>query len=167
GGGEAGTEGEDDGFGEAGHAAINSMLDQVNSCLDDLEEKDEHLHARLQELLESNRQTHLEFQQELGEAPRDESPSALGAPSQAPTLPHWARLWPECSPPGLDTFSGAGLQISWGEVLLPRPPFCYFPWHAWAHPSSGHPLLGPGVGQRPTHLACPPNSWTLPTLPRP
>nr|XP_030702846.1 UPF0184 protein C9orf16 homolog [Globicephala melas] len=62
GGGEAGTEGEDDGFGEAGYAAINSMLDQINSCLDDLEEKDEHLHARLQELLESNRQTHLEFQ---------------------------------------------------------------------------------------------------------
>ncbi|CAD7672593.1 unnamed protein product [Nyctereutes procyonoides] len=59
---EAGAEGEDDGFGE------------INSCLDHLEEKNDHLHARLQELLESNRQTRLEFQQQLGEAPPDASP---------------------------------------------------------------------------------------------
>uniref|UniRef100_K7EW50 Bublin coiled-coil protein n=2 Tax=Cryptodira TaxID=8464 RepID=K7EW50_PELSI len=45
------------------YAAINSMLDQINSCLDHLEEKNDHLHARLKELLESNRQTRLEFQQ--------------------------------------------------------------------------------------------------------
>nr|XP_006119136.1 UPF0184 protein C9orf16 homolog [Pelodiscus sinensis] len=46
------------------YAAINSMLDQINSCLDHLEEKNDHLHARLKELLESNRQTRLEFQQQ-------------------------------------------------------------------------------------------------------
>lgn len=49
------------------------MLDQINSCLDHLEEKNDHLHARLQELLESNRQTRLEFQQQLGETPGDAS----------------------------------------------------------------------------------------------
>lgn len=43
------------------------MLDQINSCLDHLEEKNDHLHARLKELLESNRQTRLEFQQQLSE----------------------------------------------------------------------------------------------------
>ncbi|XP_051836046.1 bublin coiled-coil protein isoform X2 [Antechinus flavipes] len=46
------------------YAAINSMLDQINTCLDHLEEKNDHLHARLQELLESNRQTRVEFQQQ-------------------------------------------------------------------------------------------------------
>lgn len=50
------------------------MLDQINSCLDHLEEKNDHLHARLQELLESNRQTRLEFQQQFGEDPSDASP---------------------------------------------------------------------------------------------
>ncbi|XP_074149865.1 bublin coiled-coil protein isoform X2 [Sminthopsis crassicaudata] len=49
------------------YAAINSMLDQINTCLDHLEEKNDHLHARLQELLESNRQTRVEFQQQQQE----------------------------------------------------------------------------------------------------
>uniref|UniRef100_A0A8C8YBT7 Bublin coiled-coil protein n=1 Tax=Prolemur simus TaxID=1328070 RepID=A0A8C8YBT7_PROSS len=71
---EAGAEDEDDGFGEAEYTAINTMLDQINSCLDQLEEKNDNLHARLQELLKSNRQTRLEFQQQLGEAPSDDSP---------------------------------------------------------------------------------------------
>ncbi|XP_035411174.1 bublin coiled-coil protein [Cygnus atratus] len=53
-----------DGFGEEEYAAINSMLDQINSCLDHLEEKNDYLHACLKELLESNRQTRLEFQQQ-------------------------------------------------------------------------------------------------------
>ncbi|XP_051694458.1 bublin coiled-coil protein [Oryctolagus cuniculus] len=66
---EAGAEGEDDGFGEAEYAAINAMLDQIDSVLDHLEEKNDRLHARLRELLESNRQVRLEFQQRLGEAP--------------------------------------------------------------------------------------------------
>uniref|UniRef100_A0A8B9EMZ6 Uncharacterized protein n=1 Tax=Anser cygnoides TaxID=8845 RepID=A0A8B9EMZ6_ANSCY len=52
-------------FGKDGeYAAINSMLDQINSCLDHLEEKNDYLHACLKELLESNRQTRLEFQQQ-------------------------------------------------------------------------------------------------------
>lgn len=33
---EAGTKGKDDGFWEAEHAAINSLMDQINSCLDHL-----------------------------------------------------------------------------------------------------------------------------------
>uniref|UniRef100_A0A8C6CR96 Uncharacterized protein n=1 Tax=Moschus moschiferus TaxID=68415 RepID=A0A8C6CR96_MOSMO len=69
-----GTRGEEDGFGEAEYAAINSMLNQINSCLDHLEEKNDHLHVCLQELLESNWQTCLEFQQQLGETPSDASP---------------------------------------------------------------------------------------------
>uniref|UniRef100_A0A8B9G4F5 Uncharacterized protein n=1 Tax=Amazona collaria TaxID=241587 RepID=A0A8B9G4F5_9PSIT len=51
------------------YAAINSMLDQINSCLDHLEEKNDYLHACLKELLESNRQTRLEFQQQKSEQP--------------------------------------------------------------------------------------------------
>ncbi|XP_027326905.1 bublin coiled-coil protein [Anas platyrhynchos] len=57
-------DGDGDGFGEEEYAAINSMLDQINSCLDHLEEKNDYLHACLKELLESNRQTRLEFQQQ-------------------------------------------------------------------------------------------------------
>ncbi|XP_068270230.1 bublin coiled-coil protein [Nyctibius grandis] len=58
--------GDEDGdsFGEAEYAAINSMLDEINSCLDHLEEKNDYLHACLKELLESNRQARLEFQQQ-------------------------------------------------------------------------------------------------------
>ncbi|KAM4647505.1 bublin coiled-coil protein [Amazona ochrocephala] len=60
----AGDDGDGDSFGEEEYAAINSMLDQINSCLDHLEEKNDYLHACLKELLESNRQTRLEFQQQ-------------------------------------------------------------------------------------------------------
>uniref|UniRef100_A0A8C5J5A8 Chromosome 9 open reading frame 16 n=1 Tax=Junco hyemalis TaxID=40217 RepID=A0A8C5J5A8_JUNHY len=60
-GGGAGDEGDE---GDEEYAAINSMLDQINSCLDHLEEKNDHLHICLKELLESNRQTRLEFQQQ-------------------------------------------------------------------------------------------------------
>nr|KAF6283034.1 hypothetical protein mPipKuh1_001908 [Pipistrellus kuhlii] len=59
--------GDQEGLLRREYAAINSMLDQINTCLDHLEEQNDHLHARLQELLESNRQTRLEFQQQLGE----------------------------------------------------------------------------------------------------
>ncbi|XP_032259422.1 UPF0184 protein C9orf16-like [Phoca vitulina] len=68
---EVGAQGEDDGFEEEEYAAINSTLGQTNSWLDHLE-KNDHLHARLQELLEANRQIPLEFQFE--EALRDASP---------------------------------------------------------------------------------------------
>ncbi|NXP64237.1 CI016 protein, partial [Chloropsis cyanopogon] len=65
-GGGTGDGGDDGGdtFEEEEYAAINSMLDQINSCLDHLEEKNDHLHICLKELLESNRQTRLEFQQQ-------------------------------------------------------------------------------------------------------
>ncbi|XP_061867706.1 bublin coiled-coil protein [Colius striatus] len=59
-----GADDDGDSFGEEEYAAINSMLDQINSCLDHLEEKNDYLHACLKELLESNRQTRLEFQQQ-------------------------------------------------------------------------------------------------------
>ncbi|XP_074702126.1 bublin coiled-coil protein [Strix aluco] len=66
GGAGGGEDDDDDGdsFGEEEYAAINSMLDQISSCLDHLEEKNDYLHACLKELLESNRQTRLEFQQQ-------------------------------------------------------------------------------------------------------
>ncbi|KAJ1058308.1 hypothetical protein K5549_020486, partial [Capra hircus] len=51
---------------EAVQAAINPRLDQVNTCLDHLEERNDHLPGRLQDW-----QTHLEFQQPLREAPSD------------------------------------------------------------------------------------------------
>ncbi|KFV64079.1 UPF0184 protein C9orf16, partial [Dryobates pubescens] len=53
------------------YASINSMLDQINSCLDHLEEKNDYLHACLKELLESNRQTRLEFQRQSAQQGRE------------------------------------------------------------------------------------------------
>lgn len=50
-------------------------------CLDHLEEKNDHLHARLQELLESNRQTRLEFSSSL-ETPAVPSPRLWEPPAR-------------------------------------------------------------------------------------
>ncbi|XP_007898438.1 UPF0184 protein C9orf16 homolog [Callorhinchus milii] len=47
------------------YAALDQMLDQINSCLDNLEEKNDVLNAKLRELLESNRQTRVEFRQQI------------------------------------------------------------------------------------------------------
>ncbi|XP_028664956.1 UPF0184 protein C9orf16 homolog [Erpetoichthys calabaricus] len=58
----------DDEFNEEEFAAINSMLDQINSCLDDLEERNDSLSAKLKELLESNRQARQEFRHHLNQA---------------------------------------------------------------------------------------------------
>lgn len=67
----------------AEYAAINTMLDQINSCLDDLEDRNDSLNGKLHELLESNRQTREEFRAQLsgaGEQPpppdQDQDPSA-------------------------------------------------------------------------------------------
>lgn len=49
------------------YATINSMLDQINSCLDDLEERNDALNGKLHELLESNRQARQEFRAQLNE----------------------------------------------------------------------------------------------------
>ncbi|XP_035583576.1 UPF0184 protein C9orf16-like [Zalophus californianus] len=77
---EVGAHSEDDGFEEEEHAAINSTLGQTNSWLEHLEKNDHH-HAHLQELLESDRQTPLEFQFE--EALRDASPRLLEPPTSS------------------------------------------------------------------------------------
>ncbi|XP_067825606.1 UPF0184 protein C9orf16 homolog [Heptranchias perlo] len=49
---------------EEEYAALNLMLDQINSCLDNLEEKNDVLNTKLRELLESNRQARMEFRQQ-------------------------------------------------------------------------------------------------------
>ena len=49
---DVGAKGQDDGRAEqAVYAAINCMLDQVNACLDHMEERNDHLPCRLQECL--------------------------------------------------------------------------------------------------------------------
>ncbi|KAM6902778.1 bublin coiled-coil protein [Xenentodon cancila] len=63
---------DDDEFGEEEYAAINSMLDQINSYLDDLEERNDALNGKLVELLESNRQARLEFRAQLQGSPNQE-----------------------------------------------------------------------------------------------
>ncbi|CAH2316279.1 UPF0184 C9orf16 homolog [Pelobates cultripes] len=49
------------------YAALDFMLDQISFCLDHLEEKNDHLHAQLQDLLESNREARRDFQQQLNQ----------------------------------------------------------------------------------------------------
>ncbi|XP_075041230.1 bublin coiled-coil protein [Mixophyes fleayi] len=51
--------------GEEDYAALDCMLDQINYCLDHLEEKNDLLHAQLQDLLETNRQARREFQEQM------------------------------------------------------------------------------------------------------
>ncbi|XP_010876095.1 UPF0184 protein C9orf16 homolog [Esox lucius] len=58
----------EDEFSEEEYAAINTMLDQINSCLDDLEERNDSLNGKLHELLESNRQARQEFKVQLSSA---------------------------------------------------------------------------------------------------
>ncbi|XP_044031035.1 UPF0184 protein C9orf16 homolog [Siniperca chuatsi] len=63
---------EDDFGDEEEYEAINSMLDQINSYLDDLEERNDSLNGKLHELLESNRQARLEFRAQLSGPPTQE-----------------------------------------------------------------------------------------------
>uniref|UniRef100_A0A8C6SVY9 Chromosome 9 open reading frame 16 n=1 Tax=Neogobius melanostomus TaxID=47308 RepID=A0A8C6SVY9_9GOBI len=60
---------DDDEFEDEEYAAVNSMLDQINSYLDDLEEKNDALNGKLHELLESNRQARLEFRAQHQSSP--------------------------------------------------------------------------------------------------
>ncbi|RVE65825.1 hypothetical protein OJAV_G00120740 [Oryzias javanicus] len=69
---------DEDEFGEEEYAAINSMLDQINSYLDDLEERNDALNGKLHELLESNRQARLEFRAQLLESQNQEGQSIQG-----------------------------------------------------------------------------------------
>uniref|UniRef100_A0A9J7Z000 Bublin coiled-coil protein n=1 Tax=Cyprinus carpio carpio TaxID=630221 RepID=A0A9J7Z000_CYPCA len=58
------------------YAAIDSMLDQINSCLDNIEERNEALNGKLHELLESNREARREFREQLPPPPPDEEPES-------------------------------------------------------------------------------------------
>ncbi|XP_051269122.1 UPF0184 protein C9orf16 homolog [Dicentrarchus labrax] len=70
---------DDDDFGdEEEYEAINSMLDQINSYLDDLEERNDSLNGKLHELMESNRQARLEFRAQLVGPPTPEDCPADG-----------------------------------------------------------------------------------------
>ncbi|KAK2816148.1 hypothetical protein Q7C36_022419 [Tachysurus vachellii] len=63
---------DEDDFNEEEYAAINSMLDQINSCLDNLEERNDALNGQLHELLESNRQARQEFRAQLNKKQPEE-----------------------------------------------------------------------------------------------
>ncbi|XP_046695251.1 UPF0184 protein C9orf16 homolog [Silurus meridionalis] len=63
---------DEDDFNEDEYAAINSMLDQINSCLDDLEERNDVLNGKLHELLESNRQARQEFRAQIDKKEAEE-----------------------------------------------------------------------------------------------
>ncbi|KAK3509182.1 hypothetical protein QTP70_022975 [Hemibagrus guttatus] len=66
---------DEDDFNEEEYAAINSMLDQINSCLDNLEERNDALNGKLHELLESNRQARQEFRAQLNKKqPEEQKP---------------------------------------------------------------------------------------------
>ncbi|XP_031133727.1 UPF0184 protein C9orf16 homolog [Sander lucioperca] len=56
---------DEDEFEDEEYEAINSMLDQINTYLDDLEDRNDSLNGKLHELLESNRQARLEFRAQL------------------------------------------------------------------------------------------------------
>lgn len=77
---------DDDDFGdEEEYAAINSMLDQINSYLDDLEERNDSLNGKLHELMESNRQARLEFRAQLqGAQTEEEEEEGRPADREAP-----------------------------------------------------------------------------------
>ncbi|KAK0149492.1 UPF0184 protein C9orf16 [Merluccius polli] len=62
------VEDEDD-LSEEEYASINSMLDQINNCLDDLEDRNDSLNGKLHELLESNRQARADFRAQLAGPP--------------------------------------------------------------------------------------------------
>lgn len=53
------------------------MLDQINSYLDDLEERNDALNGKLHELMESNRQARMEFRAQLlgSQAQKEQCPA--------------------------------------------------------------------------------------------
>lgn len=58
------------------------MLDQINSCLDDIEERNDALNGKLHELLESNRQARREFREQLHDT-EEEPPASHPPPPSA------------------------------------------------------------------------------------
>ncbi|CAK6972669.1 UPF0184 protein C9orf16 homolog [Scomber scombrus] len=75
---------DEDEFGEGEYASINSMLDQINSYLDDLEDRNDALNGKLHDLMESNRQARLEFRAQLLGSPTEEEEEEEEEPSQQP-----------------------------------------------------------------------------------
>uniref|UniRef100_UPI0037E9C74A bublin coiled-coil protein n=1 Tax=Semicossyphus pulcher TaxID=241346 RepID=UPI0037E9C74A len=76
---------DDDDFGdEEEYEAINSMLDQINSYLDDLEERNDSLNGKLHELMESNRQARLEFRAQLVGSENQEEACPADGDSSSP-----------------------------------------------------------------------------------
>ncbi|XP_067295867.1 UPF0184 protein C9orf16 homolog [Pseudorasbora parva] len=75
---------DEDEFSEEEYAAIDSMLDQISSCLDDIEERNDALNGKLHELLESNRQARREFR-ELSD---EEHPPPPPPPAEDPPHTH-------------------------------------------------------------------------------
>ncbi|CAB1457700.1 unnamed protein product [Pleuronectes platessa] len=70
---------DEDDFGDGEYNAINSMLDQINSYLDGLEERNDVLNGKMHELLESNRQARLDFRaQPVGSDNQDENQPSDG-----------------------------------------------------------------------------------------
>ncbi|XP_041666443.1 UPF0184 protein C9orf16 homolog [Cheilinus undulatus] len=69
---------------EEEYEAINSMLDQINSYLDDLEERNDSLNGKLHELMESNRQARLEFRAQLLGTPTQEEQCPADQDSSCP-----------------------------------------------------------------------------------
>ncbi|XP_073697025.1 bublin coiled-coil protein [Garra rufa] len=67
---------DEDEFNDEEYAAIDSMLDQINSCLDDIEERNEALNGKLHELLESNRQARRDFREQLNDEEHPPPPPA-------------------------------------------------------------------------------------------
>ncbi|PSN55434.1 UPF0184 protein [Blattella germanica] len=50
---------------DADFSSLNLQLDELSSALDALEQKNDHIHAQLMKLLESNRETRQQFQENL------------------------------------------------------------------------------------------------------
>lgn len=95
---EEGIINDEDEFEEEEYEAINSMLDQINTYLDDLEERNDSLNGKLHELMESNRQARMEFraqllgsQNEEGQCPADGDNSSTSKEDQSKDGGDWAQ----------------------------------------------------------------------------
>ncbi|KAM9820771.1 bublin coiled-coil protein [Neosynchiropus ocellatus] len=75
---------EEEEFGDEEYAAINSMLDQINSYLDGIEERNDALNGKLHDLMESNRQARQEFQAQLlnSSVQEDDKPDTTDNPDK-------------------------------------------------------------------------------------
>ncbi|XP_077594144.1 bublin coiled-coil protein [Stigmatopora nigra] len=68
---------DSDEFSDDEFATINSMLDQINSYLDGLEERNDALNSKMHELMESNRQARIEFRAQMDVRQPEDDHSAL------------------------------------------------------------------------------------------